>query len=166
MSIATLQLRFDAGVDKSLLALAYLDETLNVDAEGNVQTQFLPSDTPYFLVHLDPALVVSSIVCSSGTVRSLGLVIRSAQADLDVATDEDVQELEYIPDIVEPAFFWYGNSPAVRRQDRSLYFSGDLPAAGSVSYQYRALSYQYVPPSLGPTQDWRTLIVVNVGASI
>ncbi len=162
MSLATLQLRFDAGADSNLLALAYLDETMNVDADGNVQTQFLPSDTPYFLVHLDPLLVVNSIVCSSGTVRSLGLVMRSAQADLDVATDEDTQELEYIP-AVDPAFFWYGNTPAVTRQERSLQFSGDLPAAGRVSYQYRALSYQYVPPSLGPTQDWRTLIVVHVG---
>ena len=165
MAKVTLVISLDAGTDDDLLAVALLDDELNVDAQGETQSQFAPGDMPYFLVHLDPALAVRGVSCSSGSCRYLGQVVRTAAIDsLDVDADGDTTELEYIP-ASEPVFAWYGNRPAVSREGRVLTFSGALPAAGSATYTYQALSYQYRPPPLEPTQEWRTRIVIHVGAA-
>ena len=165
MSKVTLVISLDAGVSDDLLAVALLDDELNTDAQGNPRTQFAPGDRPYFLVHLDPALAVRDVRCSSGGARYLGRVTRNAAIDtLDVDVDGDTTELEYIP-ASEPTFSWYGNRPTVTRDGRTLSFSGALPAAGSAAYTYQALSYQYTPPPLEPTQEWRTRIVIHVGAA-
>lgn len=165
MAKVTLVISLDAGVSDDLLATALLDDELNTDAQGEPQSQFAAGDTPYFLVHLDPALAVRDVRCSSGSARYLGRVTRTATIDsLDVDEDGDTTELEYIP-ASEPTFSWYGNRPAVSRDGRTLIFSGALPAAGSAAYTYQALSYQYMPPPLSPTQEWRTRIVIHVGAS-
>ena len=165
MAKVTLVISLDDGADSDLLAVALLDDELNVDAQGEPQSQFAPGDMPYFLVHLDPALAVRGVSCSSGACRYLGRVTRTATIDaLDVDEDGDTTETDYIP-ASEPVFSWYGNEPGVSRDGRTLTFSGALPAAGSVEYTYQALSYQYLPPPLEPTQEWRTRIVIHVGAA-
>ena len=165
MAKVTLVISLDAGVSDNLLATAHLDDELNLDAQGEPQSQFAAGDTPYFLVHLDPALAVRDVRCSSGAARYLGQVTRTATIDsLDVDEAGDTTELEYIP-TSEPEFSWYGNSPATTRDGRTLTFSDALPATGSASYTYQAHSYQYLPPPLSPTQEWRTRIVIHVGAA-
>lgn len=153
----------DEAVDADALAVAALDDELNLDGEGKAKSQFLPTDSPYFWVHLDAGLRITQIRCSSGSVRSLGQVTRTATIDaLDIDESGDEQELEYNP-ASEPVFEWYGNTPTVSRTGRKITFSGALPAAGSGSYTFRAFSYQYQPPVLSADQNWRTRIVIHVG---
>lgn len=161
----TLVISLDGAADSGLLATAFLDDTRNLDDSGQTQTQFAPGDAPYFLVHLDPALSIRQVACSSGSVRYLGMVTREATVEqLDVDADGDTTDLEYIPS-GEPVPAWYGNSPTVTRDGRTLTFTGALPAAGRATYPYRAHSYQYLPPPLEPTQEWRTRIVIHVEAT-
>lgn len=155
----------DEAVDADALAVAMLDDKLNVDSAGNAKSQFLPTDAPYFWVHLDAGLRITQIRCSSGAVRSLGTVTRTAEIDtLDIDEAGDEHELEYNP-ASEPVFEWYGNRPTVSRNGRKLTFSAALPAAGSGRYTFRAFSYQYQPPVLVANQDWRTRIVIYVGTA-
>lgn len=162
---STLVIVRDESVDADALAVAALDDELNLDNEGNVKSQFLPTDSPYFWVHLDTGLRITQIRCSSGSVRSLGQVTRTAEIDtLDIDEAGDEHELEYNP-ASEPVFEWYGNRPTVSRNGRTITFSGELPAAGRGSYTFTALSYQYQPPVLSADQNWRTRIVIHVGES-
>lgn len=163
MSLVTLQVQFDDGADSSLVAQAFLDDQLNKDVTGEVKSQFAPGDRPFFLVHLDPRLRITQIRCSSGGVRALGQVIRTQRVDnLEVDVVGDTVECERIPE-GDLACRWYGNVPSIRRSGRVLTFMGALPATGSATYPYRAWSYQYLPPPLSPTQEWRSRIVVHVG---
>lgn len=164
MAKVTLVVSLDEGVSADLLAVALLDDALNLDDDGNAKTQFEPGDMPYFLVHLDPRLAVTDIRCSSGEARRRGRVTREARADITIDEAGGTAELERIP-ASEPVFAWYGNRPDVSREGRTLTFTGALPATGSVAYSYQAHSYQYIPPPLGPTQEWRTRIVIHVGAA-
>lgn len=166
MAKVTLVISLDAAAaDSGLLALAFLDDARNLDETGQTRSQFAPGDAPYFLVHLDPALTIRAVECSSGAARYLGRVTRSATIEaLDVDADGDTVELEHIP-ASEPECSWYGNVPNIARDGRTLTFTGALPAAGRAAYTYRAHSYQYQPPPLEPTREWRTRIVIHVGAA-
>lgn len=165
MSLVTLQIVFDDSANSDLLAAVFLDDMLNIDDEGKTITQFLPQSQPWFLVELDPRLQVTAIRTSSGLIRLHGLVTREAVLDpLDVDEAGDTVELEHIP-LADPVCDWYGNQPSISRDGRVLTFTGAVPATGAATYQYRAWSYQYMPPVLQPTQHWRTRIVVHVGAA-
>ena len=159
---ATLTISFDEGADSSLVAVAMLDDEKNVDASGATKTNFTASDRPYFLVHLDPALQIRQVRCSSGSARALGTVTRKAEAQIDVAEADETTELQYIP-AGNPSASWYGNTPRMTRNGRTITWGEPLPAAGSISYRYSAYSYQYTPPAgLRQGEAWRTHIVIHV----
>ena len=159
---ATLTIVFEGGADASLLAIAKPDDTLNKDAKGETKTQFLASDRPYFIVHLDDSLRIAQITHSSGSVRYLGEVLREAVVDsLDADIEGDSVDLEFNPASALAAT-WYGNVPTIPMAGRKATFTGALPATGEGKYSYRCYSYQYVPPPLAPNQKWRSRIVVHV----
>ena len=159
---ATLTIVFEGGADSSLLAIAKPDDALNKDAKGETKTQFLASDRPYFIVHLDDSLKIARVSYSSGSVRYLGQVVREAVIDtLDADVEGDSVDLEYNPSSALQAT-WYGNAPVVSMAGRKATFTGALPATGEGKYSYRCYSYQYVPPPLAPNQKWRSRIVVHV----
>lgn len=161
---ATITISFDEGADSSLLATAFLDDELNRDASGETKTSFGLTDKPYFLVHLDPALAVTRVRCSSGSVSGGGLVTRTQETDIDVADEGDTTELEYNPS-GGVSGKWYGNNPTMSRAGRTITWSGALPASGKLSYSYQAHSYRYSPPAMGKgATEWRTHIVIHVGA--
>lgn len=156
----TLVINFGAGADSSLLAVALLDDELNKDASGEIKTSFAPGDQPYFLVHLDPALAIGSVRCSSGSARYLGEVTRTEEADIDADSPGDTAELSYLPS-GGVSGDWYGNRPGMTVSGRTITWAEPLPATGKIRYSYRAYSYQYSPPPLAADQEWRTRIVIH-----
>ena len=160
---ATLTISFDEGADSSLLAVAMLDDELNKDASGETKTSFGLTDKPYFLVHLDPALAITRVRCSSGSVSGGGLVTRTHESDIDVADAEETTDLEYNPSGGVTGT-WYGNNPGMTRSGRTITWAEPLPAAGKLKYSYQAYSYRYTPPAMGAAKEWRTHIVIHVGA--
>lgn len=159
---ATLTIVFEDGADSSALAIAKPDDHLNKDASGETKTQFVATDRPYFIVHLDDSLKISQVRCSSGSVRYLGPATRTATIDtLDADVEGDSVDLEYNP-AAAPQLSWYGNVPAMSLVGRRITFTGTLPATGEGRYSYGCYSYQYIPPTLAPNQKWRTRIVVHV----
>ena len=156
----TLTIQFGEGADSSLLAVALLDDELNRDAAGEVKSSFASGDQPYFLVHLDPALAVGSVRCSSGSARFLGEVTRTEEADIDADAAGDTAELSYLP-AGGVSGTWYGNQPGMTVNGRTLTWAEPLPATGKLRYSYRAYSYRYSPPALRPDQEWRVRIVIQ-----
>lgn len=160
---ATLTISFDEGADSSLLATAFLDDELNKDASGETKTSFGLADQPYFLVHLDPALAISRVRCSSGSVSGGGLVTRTAESDIDVADSDETTELEYNPSGGVTGK-WYGNQPGMSVSGRSITWAEPLPAAGKLKYSYQAYSYRYNPQVTSGAKEWRSHIVIHVAA--
>lgn len=157
----TLTISFDEGADSSLVAVALLDDEKNKDSSGETKTSFTATDRPYFLVHLDQRLQIRQVRCSSGSARALGTVTRTAEADLNIAEADETTDLEYIPSAT-PGGEWYGNKPKMTISGRTITWGEPLPAAGKLTYKYKAYSYQYTPPTLKSGQEWRTHIVVHV----
>ena len=157
----TLTINFDEGADSSLVAVALLDDEKNKESNGETKTSFGRTDKPWFLVHLDPALAVSRVRCSSGSISGGGAVTRTAETDIDADAEGETAELEYIP-AGNPTGKWYGNAPGMTRSGRTITWAEPLPATGKLTYTYSAYSYQYTPPQIPEGESWRTRIVVHV----
>ena len=154
----TIKVEFGAGVDATALAIAELDETVNIDAAGDVQTTFEPGETPGFLLHYNTnALRVGNIACSSGMVISDGTVVRTRSKQMSWQNSAS-QELPHIPSSIV-AWVWYGNDPSIGQSGRTLTPRGLLPAIGEAVYSIRANAYRLIPES---GSSWPVLITITM----
>jgi hypothetical protein len=162
---ATVVVQFGQGADSTALVKVELDGVVNIDAEGNEKTSFVPGDQPVFLVHHDASLVIGSVTCSSGLIQPLGLVSRERTQRIE-CPDLTAQELEYIPNAT-PAFVWFGNDAGLALVDRTLTPAGAIPAVCDVSLSATFQQFRLIPPpiTLAAEEDYPILIVVTMEAA-
>lgn len=148
---AAIVVRFGEGVDSSSLVVVELDEVMNVNAAGEVRSTFPPGVDAWFLVHLEPGLMVGPVASSGGTVQKLGKVDRDREQDIDFGVVGDTATLSHIPiDGVE--ITWEGRDGMVERIGRQL-TAVAAPAIGVCRYRMRATQCRFIPPPLDLAAD-------------
>lgn len=182
MSITTLVVQYGESVpEEDRFAVAELDDTMNLDRNGEVKTQFSEADEPYFLVHLKPGLYVESVLATNAvvfknsmfqrTVISRGGIIKEGQMTLQRGQilsvfNEEGQELSYYPaGLVEiDSATDLAISGVVT--GRQMTISGALPVNIYAQYPVSFTRYRFIPPSigLGPEESCQFFIVINVEA--
>lgn len=168
MSIgATIVVEFGSGADSSAFVAVELDDTLNIDSEGEVKSQFVPGDQVWWWVQHDPSLRIDRIACTSGMVVPAGTVSRTRDQELTWTTAEEGQELSHIPS-GNPTLRWYGNTgQGLSRDGRKLSLTGGLPCTADATIPIQVQLYRYVPPpmNLSGEQTWRSVIVIYMEAA-
>ena len=162
---STIVVEFGAGVDSGALVVVELDDEVNLGEDGEVKTSFVPGDEPGFLVHYDTsALRITRVACSSGMVVDLGHVIRTRVQQVEFTAAEQPQDLPHIP-AGGVSWNWYGNSPAVNQDGRTLTAFGtdaEFPAIGEAEYPVSCRAFRLIPPSLALQDGQQYLILVTV----
>lgn len=165
MSDVTIKVDFGDNVSSDVFFVIELDDTLNLDGDGNVKTQFNPGDSVYFILHYDSSKVtVSAIAASAGDVVSEGSVTRTVTDRLSFTNIDDAVDLSHIPNTTLSAD-WFGNEPGITRDGISV-TADTAPAIGDIKYNYVADGYRFDPPDmdLGDDDDFPVLIVVAIEA--
>jgi hypothetical protein len=161
----TIVVKFGEGVAAADQAgfVVELDDVLNLDAAGEVKSQFYPGDLIHFLMHYDHAkMTVTAIKATSGEVVVLGEVSRANTVEeLFVAADEP-ETLPHTPSgTVTPV--WYGRTSTLERDGAAL-TAASVPCLGDISYNYLATSCRLVPPplTLAADQEYPIAVVIYV----
>ena len=164
---ATIVVEFGTGADSSAFVAVELDDQLNVDAEGEVKTQFHPGDEVWFWLQWDAsALRLDRIRATSGQVVDCGSASRTRDQQLTWTGDEAV-ELSHIP-AGSPTLRWYGNvGSGLSRDGRKLRVAGNTPCTADATIPISVRLCRYVPPplSLGEGETWRSVIVCYMEAA-
>lgn len=163
---ATIVVEFGAGADTSAFVAVELDETLNLDADGNERSQFSPGDEAWFWVQHDSALRIGAIECTSGMVVDSGPARRQRSQEC-TWTGEDAVELAHIPAAM-PVLTWYGHiGQGLVLDGRSLTVAGNAPCTCDAVIPIDVHLYRFVPPplELAAEQNYRVVIVITMEAA-
>ena len=167
MNVAeTFVTQFGKGADSSAFVVMELDETLNLDADGNEKTTWSPGDEIWFWIQHDASLVIDRVVATSGMVVDCGSARRSRSQAL-IFTSTDSVELSHIP-AKNPTYTWYGNQGSgLSRNGRSVSVSGNTPCTCDVEIPIDVHLYRFVPPDLelGSEETYRVAIVAYLEAA-
>jgi len=163
---ATIVLEYGDGVDSASFVALELDETLNLDSDGNARTQFDPGDEVWFWLQHDESLVIDRIEATSGMVVDCGSARRSRSQELTF-TGENSVTLSHIP-AKNPTYTWYGNQgEGMTRDGRSLSVSGNTPCTCDADIPIDVRLFRFVPPllELDAEETYRVVIVAYLEAA-
>nr|WP_321465171.1 hypothetical protein [uncultured Desulfobulbus sp.] len=163
---ATIVSQFGEGADSSAFVAIELDETLNLDADGNAKTSFAPGDEVWFWIQHAETLVIDRIEATSGMVANCGTVRRSRTQELTF-TGTDSVELSHIP-ARNPDYAWYGNvGGGLSRNGRSVSVASQTPCTCDVTMPIDVHLYRFVPPALELVEEatYRIVIVAYMEAA-
>ncbi|MGD9948921.1 MAG: hypothetical protein AB7U29_10635 [Desulfobulbus sp.] len=162
----TIVVEFGDGADQSAFYVFEMDETLNLDAEGNEQSQFSPGDEVWFWGQHAASLRIDRIEATSGMVVDCGIVRRSRTQQLTF-TGADVLELSHIP-AFNPAYTWFGNiGGGISRNGRSVSVASNIPCTCDAAIPIDVHLYRFVPPQLAleDEETYRVVIVAYMEAA-
>jgi hypothetical protein len=169
---ATTVVSFNGSDDTEYIFNIELDDILNLDSEGNTKTSFSPSDIIYLIVNRSSNVDIEEIVCTDGTILSLGMVTREGVAD-NLFTSRDPKEsdefsLSHVPSSVTKSYVGrtgfltetvssIGNRKYIPEQTLT-------PFLTKFTYSFQAISYEYTPPgiTLGPEESYDVAIVFYI----
>ncbi len=143
-----------------------LDETRNLNSDGEVKSQFYPGDTVHFLIHCPDELRIDRVASTDGMVVSRGRTSQSRQQDLLFA-GEDAVSLSYQPS-GPISKNWQGNvGTGWAQDDIEITVAGGQPCLCKASYAVAFSAYYLVPPalSLGEDDTYTIIVVVYVEAA-
>lgn len=162
MSGPTIVVSFGEAVSSDALFVVELDDTLNMDGEGNVKTSFFPGDNVYFLMHYDANLAIKSIETTSGMVDRQGSVVRQNLMEIFFQSTDDEHDLPHNPSS-HPTGTFDGRQSVLTRKGRKVK-AVSTPCIGDISYSYVADLAMYIPPAITLEEDEQYMvgIVINV----
>lgn len=152
MTTATCRVTFGQGSSSSdPFAVPELDDTLNIDADGEVMTTFGATDTIWFILHCQPGYVPSLAYQTDGMVTYCGPVTRARTMEGAVWTPENLSvELSHYP-AGEVAADWQGNAidldPVNGRTLAAAAESLFIMARANLTYTIACHLYRFDPPS-------------------
>jgi len=146
MSTPTVNVDFGSGSgDSTQFSRIWLDDALNLDADGNVLTNFYGQAEAWFLLQLEPGYVVDKVYCSYGMVSDHGQVRRPITQEGAVwSVDASEVELDCYPaGAVDIA--WIGNPVELAPiSGRTLAASADpLQGIARANLSYSAKAYLF-----------------------
>ena len=151
MSTTTCRVTFGSGSASDPFAVLELDDTLNLDADGQVITTFGEGQPIWFVLHVQPGYVPSLAYQTDGIITYCGPVTRARTMEGAVWSPENLSvELNHYPaDGV--AVDWQGNSlalaPVSGRTLAAVDSTLTLMARGNLSYAVNCHLYRFDPPS-------------------
>lgn len=138
------------------------DDARNRAADGTVKTQFIPGDSAFFIVQADPAVRITRVLPTAGSVQAQGEVNRAQSDSLLFAAADQQQTLSWIPaGGISPR--WYGNQGSgLQVSGTTITCAAGHPCRGDLAYTARCRSYRLQTPavSLAKGQTWPVDVVI------
>lgn len=143
-----------------------LDDTLNLDSEGEVKTSFAPEDLVYLFVNKSFNVDVTAVAITAGSISSLGAGQRTGETTHLFATREQatakepfpgLYTLDYITTICDISYI--GNGGRVTKQTTpisGLALYPDIartPFIAKLNYTYPGRGYLVTPPTMVLAED-------------
>lgn len=169
MSTTTCRVTFGSGSSTDPFAVIELDDTLNLDADGQVATTFGEGQTIWFVLHVQPGYVPSLTYQTDGMITYCGPVTRARNMEGAVWSPENLSvELTHYP-VGDVTVDWQGNSIALAPvSGRTLAAAANelsLMARGNLSYAINCHLYRFDPPStlvLGDDESYTIDAMITV----
>jgi len=171
MTTPTVNVDFGSGSSSTSTQFSriWLDDTLNLDEDGNVITNFYQQDEAWFLLQLEPGYRPDQIYCSYGMVSAHGMVRRAITQDGAVwSVDDSEVDLDCYP-AGDVAVEWIGNPIDLEPVDGRTLASVDDPLEGiaraDLSYSARAYLFCWHNPdtmALDDGEDYPAEISITV----
>lgn len=151
-----------------------LDDTLNLDSEGDPKTSFSPSDRIYLMVHKSANVDITDVVVTAGTIRHSGSGARSGETTNLFAVRDDSDDGDYLLDFVtsNTSISYIGRQGALDTDYNNLgqpVFKPDkskTPFIAKFNYFYNILSYLWTAPTMTleeeETFDMAVVFYINV----
>jgi len=155
----TIVVQFGDAVASGASIIVEPDDTLNVNADKSVKSEFAPGDPFFFLAQHDDTVRITASLCSSGSLSYLGMVGR-AKSQQQVFIDKNPVELPTRPSGGISAK-WYGRSPGLTISGKSV-SADQFPAIGELSWSAAMHSYKLTPPPLSLSGEQKYYIVVLI----
>jgi hypothetical protein len=147
MSIAaTLIVQFGSSADNGDLVVMELDDSRNLDANGEVKSSFAPGDAVYFLLHHAPTLTLGSMVATAGYIVPMGTARFERVVDQQLFVNTEPISVTHLP-AGGVGVSWYGRESATTQSTNQL-TATDPPAIGVLTYQFDALLYRLQTPGV------------------
>jgi len=163
MSVAaTIVVHFGDDVDEGAFAAARFDDELNVDAAGEVVTEFEPGDIIHFLVQHDPSIRISRVAATDGTIAAQPDKYYGLTEQLHFAENDEAQELALIPSgaITRTA---YGRQAAGWTiSGRSVKITGGAPVVYDLEYRARCRSFRLHAPNVMLAEDETWPVFIDI----
>jgi hypothetical protein len=151
MSTTTCRVTFGSGSASDPFAVLELDDSLNLDADGQVITTFGDGQPIWFVLHVQPGFSPSLAYQTDGMITYCGQVTRARTMEGAVWSPEDLSvELSHYP-AGGVAVDWQGNSIALAGVSGRTLAAADaeltLMARGNLGYTINCHLYRFDPPS-------------------
>lgn len=163
---ATLLVQFGSGAEQGF-ALAELDDSLNLDAEGKSTSSFEPGQQIWFWVHHEAGLRISGIKVSGrqGQIAAMGTVQRTREQELAWPDIESKLTLSYLPDFM-PILKWYGlPGTGLVLAGRELGISDGAPCLADATITFTAHLFCFTPPPLDlktADEEYKLIFYINM----
>lgn len=162
MTTATCRVTFGETSGTDSFSVLELDETLNLNADGEPKTTFGEGETIWFLLHLPPGVSPGLAYQTDGQVSYVGQVTRQRIQEGVVWTPEDLSiDLTYYP-AGEVTVDWQGNeidlSPLSGRTLASSVDPLTVMGRATLTYAVNFFLYRFDPPAgmiLTEDQDYQ-----------
>lgn len=136
--------QFQAGVATGKFVL---DWDKNTGAEGKEKTQFLPTDTVFFLFQpaKDARFTDKKSSLRSGVWQNRGQVTRTVVEQIQFTYQKKIHTVQYRPSSNTATATFFSKTPriTVNSGDGTITASGELPAIGTLSYQSQFISLSF-----------------------
>lgn len=170
---ATTVVSFNSGSDAEYVFNLELDESLNLDLEGEVKSSFSPSDIIYLQVNKSDNVDIIDIVVTSGKISINGNDTREATVNnLFVARDETEDTGEFLLPHIASDFSvsFIGKTGAVEDsvtsigQSKLIPDKTKTPFIAEIKYTYKVTSYKFTAPDieLEENETYETAIVFYI----
>lgn len=160
--VGTLVVRFgEAGRSASGNVVAEWDDTLNLDASGQVKSRYIPGDEVYLLVHA-PGVQILRLAATDGSVSGSGEEVLDRAEELGFGSIDDLHELRYLP-AEAPVVTWCGRQGlGLQRTGRSVGVDDGFPCLAKVSYPVQFERYRLQTPvrTLAANEEYPLLVYI------
>ena len=170
MTTATCRVTFGAtSAGDTAFAVFELDDTRNLNDDGEPKSQFAPGETAWLLLHLQPGYRPVRMLETHGQATLVGEVTRTRTTMVQLNLEHWSAELPYYP-AGGLSVNWQGNTlPLAPVSGRTLAATGELGATiarAEVSYPVRFWSIRFDPPGLSLGEGDTYQIDVQVEVSV
>ena len=139
----------------------------NLDIDGNLKSQFLPEETPVFLIEHGPEIEITDVRCTDGRVDSIGTnQDRNRITEVLFTTEKTKEQLQYST-IVFNDISWFGNIGIPYQDGNTIRVEADsaFPCFGECHYTVLFnRQYKLTPPPLILEEDETYKIYVVIYA--
>lgn len=156
-----------------------MDETVNIElddthdnnlnADGEIKSNFLPGEQPVFILNHSSDLIISDIRCTDGNIIEMGSDLNRSRDTEVLFTTIDTEEALSYAGVETININWWGNAGSILISNSVLTLdSGTIPCAGDVSFDVNfQRQYMLIPPTLNLIADevYKIIIVVYMEAA-